>query len=396
MFNFVWFQDKIIEMLFKAGANPNLKITRRLPRTREVITVEPIQIYTFNANAHELIWLMFDTEGVDWDNADQDGKTLLHISADLGFTEYLEEILKKEASPKIVDNYGWTPLFYAIRGHNWEDVEMLLPISDLSFTSNLGETPLHVAVKYGKGQRPETLLKHLIENGVNIDARAAGCFSALAIACHHCDLEAVKALTQAGCDVTTPDIKGKTVLNQVTEARLVSPNKLRPEETTAEIVRLLIEAGADVEGGNPGLTPVMTAMASSQCLVVRELLGANCSTKMLPRGVVIAKDLPRNKAIYNFMKASYKGDCVDCASYLLADCCTAPKNREVQGLFYHILRQVNESLAKQGILQPPVSLARLCRVVVRASLPRGREFQRALDQLPLPRPIKDFVMLQRD
>ena len=111
---------------------------------------EPVAIWAFNAGDNQLLNVWYDMEGVDWDAKDTKGQTLLHIACQLGSNDTAKKLLEKGASANVADEHGWIPLFYAVKASNWDAVQTLLPKSDLSFKSDLGETALHIAVKFNK------------------------------------------------------------------------------------------------------------------------------------------------------------------------------------------------------------------------------------------------------
>ena len=191
--------------------------------------------------------------------------------------------------------------------------------------------------------------------------------------------------------------EGLTVLDQVAETCSNNPKEPKCEEIMTTMGKMLIKAGANVDGGSGfEISPLMAAIATRKCLLVRELLQANCGPKVVRKGTIIYNYLDRDRVIGNFMGASFYSHIMDCAAFLFLDCCSTPEYQDIQELFVQYFESEKESLAEQGIHPPPVSLARLCRVVIRASLPRGRTFQGAVDQLPLPENIKDFIGLRSE
>lgn len=209
--------------------------------------------------------------GAQVDLPDLYGCTALHAAAFEGHEETAELLLSNGADPNERDDDQWTPLHAAVlRGHeklirllvdkissgeqkvrdwrwalNQEDRknkldEIAAPKTDRIKTIS----GLRMACNSGDAGR----VRALLDDGADINAIDAngGC-TALTVAVRACkgDQDIVQILLKSGAD---PDIReegGKTALYIAVENRF------------AEVARLLIEAGADVNLGVYGRTPIL-------------------------------------------------------------------------------------------------------------------------------------------
>lgn len=99
-------------------------------------------------------------------------------------------------------------------------------------TDRAGRTPLH----YAALDNDVALLRRLLAEGANVNARDRQGFTPLHFACQQGAAEAVRALIEAGALVDARDERGDTLLLR---AVLSAP------KCQGEIIRLLREHGAD-------------------------------------------------------------------------------------------------------------------------------------------------------
>ena len=107
----------------------------------------------------------------DLNNADKNGKTLLHRASEKGYSFVVEELIQYTAVEinKIREKTGKTALHYASENGHREVVETLLTVPDIkvNIQDNKGKTPLH----YAYHKRDADVIKYLLEKGGDLTIR---------------------------------------------------------------------------------------------------------------------------------------------------------------------------------------------------------------------------------
>jgi len=152
--------------------------------------------------------------GGDVNAADPAGTTLLHQAARYGYVELAEFLLSERARVDLVDIAECTPLHYAVMNAHI-DLERLLLQNGANANppkNPYGYTPLHFAVM-GKEKHLE-LAEPLVESGANVNAVArTGLFRPLHFAANTGNADAVRLLLDAGAEVNARDAQGGTALH---------------------------------------------------------------------------------------------------------------------------------------------------------------------------------------
>ena len=378
-------------MLLQHGANPN--VTDRTPGTFLMLRAPAMELlfrygserpikckdhtclHTMACASRRMYWPML--------------AKFAHVLIGLGYVD-----------PNTPDKQGWTPILHAIKAGNWEMVETLFPFTDLSLKTNKQETPLHIIAK-NEGEHTKKALKKFIEGGVDLEARTNRKYTALGMVTTIADPELVELLLNAGCNIHTRNSYGRTVLHMA--AGVVGGT--RKPENMSKICKFLIDAGADVNARcHFNLTPMNDTTHSCNFLVVRQLLQVNAEICLFP-------GFPKSR-YSNFMRESILQNAKDCATYVLQDSlcfsweyvvpqravnllkdmitqdALSELSSEPEAMVYHEEKEDYETV---GLSPLPISLYRMCRVAVRATLPSGPTFPDAVDQLPLAKHVKDFI-----
>ena len=289
------------------------------------------------------------------------------------------------ADPDLQDSNGRTPLSHAFDGGDLKIMEFLVSCSDLNLPDGEGLTPLHFVLENGEEPlAPKSFMK-LMEAGADINARTEyDQETPLEVAALHTTLHGtfyLEALMNAGCDLNAKTRAGESILHVVA----------RDSETpniAADMMEKLIHAGLDVDSMSPYQTPLMNSIEAFNPLVAQLLLQANCSCKL--------KKFSYDSQVAGFMAESTYRNSQDCATFLFGDCLSSPEDQDLQKYYYNLslTEEALEDGESIGLSPPPTSLLRLCRLAVRASLPKGLTFLTAVEKLPLPRILRDFVTLQ--
>lgn len=195
-------------------------------------------------------------------------------------------LIGEGADPNVVDYAGQTPLFEAGGGGRIDNVKALLDVgAEVGRRDALRRTALHRVVK----QPFPEIVALLVEHGIPLEARDQSGRTALNTACEAKRYpDVVATLIAAGADVNTADETGDTPLHNAAN--------------DPEILRLLIDAGADVRavewkagrlaGGVNDGTPLHYAAECGNAEAVALLLDAGADPELVNK----QGDTPRDVA----------------------------------------------------------------------------------------------------
>lgn len=130
-------------------------------------------------------------------NAAPSGTEKLIRAAEAGDTRAIEALLAGGEKVDGRDKRGFTPLMYAAANDRLSAIATLVRQgADVNAQSDIGETALICAVRYGRGE--PAIIRALIEAGANVNIVMDGGDSALSWARTKKRSEAVALLAQAG------------------------------------------------------------------------------------------------------------------------------------------------------------------------------------------------------
>jgi hypothetical protein len=173
---------------------------------------------------------------------------------------------------------GATPLYWALQRRHLDLATLLLDAGvdvNRSFACDNGATALMVAARYANGDEWLPLIHRLIAAGADMEARAAWGETTLIHATRNREMTAViEALLEAGADVNAASQHGYTAL--IAEGFGAG----RPE-----VARLLLARGADVNArDDKGWPALMWAITMIHLEMVRVLIEAGADVRVVGQG----------------------------------------------------------------------------------------------------------------
>ena len=371
------FQVTFAEVLLKAGADPDIETDMcEAPILHHSIWSKELKVFD-----------LLVQYGADLRKTDIDGCTALHYSASAGATVIAKKLLDTGLELNTFDHVGQTPLSLALLTcDDGETVELFLRHADISLHyPKTGATAAH-SIEFGHNPRAAYYLTRLFELGLDKEAVDGSLGTVLCRTAQRLDVECFKICIDAGCNLNTKNTRGETALVNFLsdDSLMVTVDPIRHAKGRTGSVEMLINAGADVDIPDPqGRTPLDWAVLKKNPTGVRQLLQANCR-------INITKD---SSIASRFMAAAVSSGDEDCATFIFGDSCSTAD----QQFFYDLSHTPSAMVEGEsiGLSKPPLPLSSLSRLVVRASLPRkGPAFLKDVDQLPIPRRLRDFVALR--
>lgn len=172
-------------------------------------------------------------------STDGSGNTPLHYASEWHLNDAIVALIQKGAKTQAQNANGESAVYSAVKGGDDSPSTInvlaangvVLDSKDRLGRDNLGNTPLHAAVKWGA---PDTA-KNLISLGVDVDAQNLSGKTALSDACRSAKKDMAVLLIRSGADINATDATGRTVLMDA-----ISSNN-------EEMVRLLLQYKANVQ-----------------------------------------------------------------------------------------------------------------------------------------------------
>ena len=186
---------------------------------------------------------MLGREGTDVNKSDSDGDTALHEAAGVGHIEIVRALLEAGAGADVrkLDKYDDSPLSNACKGKHFEVFRALVEAGgDVNKLDSGGFTALHHASEYGLTEGVRYLC---VERGADVNKSTTGWGNTpLTLASRNGNVEAVRVLLEAGADVNKRDSEGRTPLYIALVAEFWYPEQRYQDK--AKVAALLREAGA--------------------------------------------------------------------------------------------------------------------------------------------------------
>ena len=194
--------------------------------------------------------------GININAADATGKTPLHEAVESNSMKIVEYLLQHGSQINLADDSGSTPLLMSM-GHKTSTIAtyLLLEGADPSIQDVKNRSPLHLAVE----RECIDLVRLLIEKGVEIDIEDEWMNTPLHAATRRGSLEMVNYLVSKGSGVNRRNANGVAPLHMAA----CGHRPLRLSGMEVDIIRALLEAGGDVTAEDThGYTPLGYACSS--------------------------------------------------------------------------------------------------------------------------------------
>jgi ankyrin repeat protein len=130
--------------------------------------------------------------------------------------------LRRPADLEFTARYGFRTLHSSVGEGQTEAVKFLVETcgANTEVTDNIGRRPLHFAADRDLGAKGAVLVEVLAANGANLEARDYLGDTALHVAVRKGNSEVVRALLEAGADVVATNDKGITSLQMAGDGEM--------------------------------------------------------------------------------------------------------------------------------------------------------------------------------
>ncbi|CAF1331675.1 unnamed protein product [Adineta ricciae] len=223
------------------------------------------------------------------------GQTPLFCAAKEGRIDIVKYLLDHGANPRVQNHYGVSALWIPAQKGMLQVVELLLnagadthiaPFGNLADELNItGWTPLYAAMK----SRKFDVVKLLLKRGADPNAVTKLGSTPFLLASEICDLDVIEACVEANADLdfapSGPDADSLNITGQT--ALFMATLKDR-----VDVVKFLIHRGAQVNVQNRyGVSPLLLCAESGNQELVRALVEAGADVNVTPQGELAEENL---------------------------------------------------------------------------------------------------------
>ena len=211
--------------------------------------------------------------GADPNVADGSGETCLHYAARNDCcTEVFQAIISHGGDVNATNKRNVTVLMKACVKGNKDTINVLLNAgADPNIANSYGDTCLHDAVQ---NDCCTEVLQAIISHGIDVNASNKNHVTALIIACHKGNTDAINILLEAGADPNITDSKGATCIHHAVG-----------EGHSKHVLETVVSHGADVNAANKkSITALMLACANLNEYAINVLLNAGADPNTADAG----------------------------------------------------------------------------------------------------------------
>ncbi|MCC2646525.1 MAG: serine/threonine-protein phosphatase 6 regulatory ankyrin repeat subunit A-like [Rickettsiaceae bacterium] len=225
---------------------------------------------------------LYEEMGIeDLEDRDKDGNTSLHMSLKKGKFDVAELLVKHGIDLNAQNLKGNTPLHIAVKEEDIEAVDLLLKNkADPYLLNERDKNPLHKAAKIGNYE----IAKLLLDRSYNIKkffTEGGGQdYTPLHFAAGYGYLDIVKMFIDRGIDVNLLTSGGDTPA----VAAFWLPSNYNLEKRgvdSLEVLRFLVERGADINIGEYGITPLLFSIHNKNLESIIFLLKAGAKLSII-------------------------------------------------------------------------------------------------------------------
>lgn len=222
----------MVELLLSRGADVNAGVLNPLYRAISLGYTEVAEV------------LLANKADVNLKGSDSDGQRPLHAAARDGKTSLVQLLINHGADVNAPDNNGVTPLHSAVIADALPAAKLLLASkAEVDAQNKSGDTPLHNAAQQGSAD----IISLLLDSSATVDATNYNNATPLLLAVANGRAEATRVLLAHKAD---PNHRGGVSQNEGNYTSFVNtqPLYLKATMDNLEILKLLLDAGADLEG----------------------------------------------------------------------------------------------------------------------------------------------------
>jgi cytohesin len=271
----------MVELLLSRGADVNAGVLDPLYRAISLGYAEVAEV------------LMANKADVNLKGINGDGQRPLHAAASNGKTSLVQLLINHGADVNATDNNGYTPLHSAATADALPAAKLLLASKvEVNARNKSGDTPLHSAAQQGNAD----VVSLLLDSGAAVDGTNHNNDTPLLLAVANGRAEATRILLTHKAD---PNHRGGVSQNEGNYISFVKtqPLFLKATVDNLEILKLLLDAGADPEGDSEQSVGALAGAISRNSADAVQLLlqhGANPNRPVL-NGISPLDDAVANK-----------------------------------------------------------------------------------------------------
>lgn len=202
--------------------------------------------------------------GCNVSKVDHIESSAIHLAAENGHTEGVRFLLEHGASVKIANCFFMTPFTLAVKNGHLKTIKLLLKNGcDFSVVNDeTGMLPLHHAVEGGHVD----VVKLILQSNCSVFGKTNGGNTVLHLAT---SLELVRLLVEQGADIHARNCCSKTPLHAAAGKGL------------SDTVNFLLDQGAHVNAADDaGYSPLFDALCNGHGDAAKVLISRNCDLKM--------------------------------------------------------------------------------------------------------------------